>query len=402
MSRYYDEAHPRGTIPLQISPRIVLFANTDWYLFNFRLALARHLRDELGAKVFVACPDGPYRPGLEAEGFQWIPVQMGRQSLNPFPDLLAALRLGRVLRSLEPDLIHSFTLKSILIGSLAARMAGVPRAVNAVTGLGSLFSASKASYALPRLLLTGFFRRTFRSPRIRTIFQNQQDLQRLASSPRHQAACRLIPGSGVDPVRFSPAAEPPCHPVLILASRLLKDKGIQDFCEAATRIKAELPDAAFWVAGTIDTGSPGSFSAAEIETLKARYPMVDFLGHREDMPELYRQSAIAVLPSRYGEGVPRSLLEAAASGLPLVAADGDGVVPIVQEGRNGHRVPPGDPEALAQALLSLLRDPEILARYGRESRAILLAGFDQKRVLDATIAVYGELGFPAPSGRQEP
>jgi len=387
---------------LQISPRIVLFANTDWYLFNFRLALARHIRDELEAQVFVACPDGPYRATLESEGFQWIPVRMGRQSLNPAPDLIAAVKFGRALRRVQPDLVHNFTLKSILIGSLGARLAGVPRIVNAVTGLGSLFSTSKASYAVPRLLLTGFFRWTFRSPRIRTIFQNQQDLLRLASSPRHQAACRLIPGSGVDPVRFSPAATPPARPVLILASRLLKDKGIQDFCEAATRIKAELPDTAFWVAGSIDTGSPGSFSADEIETLKAQYPMVDFLGHREDMPDLYRQAAIAVLPSRYGEGVPRSLLEAAASGLPLVAADGDGVVPIVQEGRNGHRVPPGNPAALAQALLKLLNSPETMTRFGRESRAILLAGFAQKRVLDATIAVYGELGFPAPSGRQEP
>lgn len=372
-----------------------MFANTEWYLYNFRLPLAKRLQVEAGAEVWVICPDGPYRPRLEAEGFRWIPVQMDRQGLNPLGDLKTAIRLARDLARIRPHLLHNFTLKAILAGTLAARLAGTPRIVNAVTGLGSMFTSGQPrQYRLPRRLLEAFFRWTFRNPAIRTIFQNQNDLTELAPEARQQVRCRLIAGSGFDSTRFHPSGHPPAHPTLLLATRLLKDKGVGEFCEAARIVNHRHPEAVFQVAGDIDAGNPGSYSALEIEALKMRFPMVHFLGHRDDMPELYRQASVGVLPSCYREGVPRSLLEAAGSGLPLVAVDGDGIRAILQEGRNGRLVPPRDSDALAQALLDLLADPSAMAAYGQASRRLAVEGFDQARVLDATFAVYSELGFP--------
>jgi len=384
---------------LQNPPRIALFANTEWYLFNFRLPLAKRLQAEYGAEVWVICPDGPYRSRLEAEGFHWLPVQMDRQGVNPSGDLRTAARLARELALVRPHLLHNFTLKSIFAGTLAARRAGIPHVVNAVTGLGSLFTPG-SHYRLPRCLLTAFFRWTFRNPGIRTIFQNQDDLEQLAPAARQRVRCRLIGGSGVDSARFFPPAHPPAHPTLLLASRLLKDKGIGEFCEAARIVGRSCPEAEFQVAGSIDAGNPGSYSALEVEALKTRFPMVHFLGHRDDMPMLYRQASLAVLPSRYREGVPRSLLEAACSGLPLVAADGDGIRAILHEGSNGRLVPPGDHDTLAQVLLELLADPVTMERFGRESRSLAVEGFDQEKVLEATLAVYRELGFPPHSTDQ--
>lgn len=377
------------------SLRIALFANTEWYLYNFRLPLAKRLQLEAEAEVWVVCPDGPYRPRLEAEGFHWVPVQLDRQGLNPLADLKAAAALARELARIRPHLLHNFTLKSILVGTLAARRAGTPRIVNAVTGLGTMFSPGQLQrYRWPRWLVVGFFRWTFRNQAIRTVFQNQGDLAQLAPKARHRTRCRWIAGSGIDTAKFHPPGAPPDRFTLLLASRLLKDKGVGEFCEAADLVANLHPEAVFQVAGDIDEGNPGSFSASEVEGLKARFPRVQFLGHREDMPGLYRQASLAVLPSSYGEGVPRSLLEAAASGLPLVAVDGDGIRAIVHDGKNGRLVPPRNGAALARAILDLLEDPATLAEFSRESRRLVVEAFDQTRVLDATLAVYRELGVP--------
>lgn len=379
-----------------------MFANTEWYLYNFRLPLAKRLQVEAGAEVWVICPDGPYRPRLEAEGFHWIPVVMDRQGINPLMDIWVAARLARHLARIRPHLLHNFTLKSILAGTLAGRLAGVPRIVNAVTGLGSMFTArQQGEYRLPRVLLQAFFRWTFQSPHIRTIFQNQGDITQLAPHARQHAGCRMIAGSGIDTARFHPPSHPPRNPTLLLASRLLKDKGIAEFCEAARIVCRTHPETVFQVAGEVDEGNPGSYSMLEVEDLKVRFPMVHFLGHRDDMPELYRQASLAVLPSSYREGVPRSLLEAAGSGLPLVAVDGDGIRAIVHDGINGRLVPPKDGHTLARVILDLLADPSRMAAYGRESRKLAMEGFDQARVLDATFAVYRELGLSLHSKFQE-
>lgn len=380
--------------------RVVLFANTDWYLYNFRLSLARRIRQGLDAEVWIACPDGPYRTTLEAEGFRWIPIALRRRSLNPWHDLAAAWKLAKALRRIQPHLLHAFTLKSILVGNLATWAAAVPRVVNAFTGLGSLYGGRRADYLLARKLLALFFRLFLGRAGARTIFQNPEDLAQVRALVGHSDSFRLIPGSGVDTRRFHPPEEPPGAVVVLLVSRLIRDKGIQAFCEAASLVHVDMPQVRFQVAGTVDPGNPSSFTQAEIDRLSKLHPMTEFLGQREDMPELFRGAALAVLPAQAREGLPRSLIEACASGLPLVASDVEGIREVLLHGQNGLLVPPGDVQALASAWIEILQDPLRRSAMGRASRALALEHFDQEKVLEATLAVYAELGLiPEVEGR---
>lgn len=277
--------------------RIVLFANTDWYLFNFRLALARSAALRFAAEIWMACPDGPYRTTLEAEGFHWIPVFMRRRSLNPLHDLAAAWRLARNIRRIRPHLLHAFTLKSIFIGTLAAWWSGVPRVVNAITGLGSLYGDKQWQYKPARWFLGLFFRFFSQRPWVRTIFQNTEDLNYIALLLGDRDHLRLIAGSGVDTVRFHPAVVAPSTPVVLMAARLIRDKGIDVLCQAALLVAEAVPGVQFQIAGEVDPGNPTSFTTEDIVALATRHPMVHFLGHRSDMVELFHGATLAVLPA---------------------------------------------------------------------------------------------------------
>lgn len=373
--------------------RLVLFANTDWYLYNFRTSLAQRAAQHLDAEVWIACPDGPYRAAMEAEGFHWIPVVMRRRSLNPLPDLATAWRLSSALRIIQPDLLHAFTLKSIFIGTMAAWFADVPRVVNAITGLGSLYSGRKLRYLIARWLLGYFFRIFLMQRRVRIIFQNPEDQGQIEALTGNGESLRLIAGSGVDTALFYPSKTPTRVPVVIMASRLIRDKGIGVLCQAAHLVAEQVSDVQFQIAGEVDPGNPSSFTTEEIEELARNHPMVHFLGHRTDMPELFRGAALAVLPAQVREGLPRSLIEACASGLALVATDVEGIREVVIPGRNGLLVPPGNAPALASALIELLKNPNRYSTMGKESRALAVDRFDKERVLGATLAVYAELGL---------
>jgi glycosyltransferase involved in cell wall biosynthesis len=187
--------------------------------------------------------------------------------------------------------------------------------------------------------------------------------------------------------------------VVLMAARLIRDKGIEVLCQAALLVAAEVPGVQFQIAGEVDPGNPTSFTTEDIADLAEKHPMVHFLGHRSDMVELFQGATLAVLPAQAREGLPRSLIEACASGLPLVASDVEGVREVVIPGRNGLLVPPGDASALAASLAELLKDPQRRAAMGRESRALAVERFDQEKVLKATLAVYAELGLvPACEG----
>lgn len=370
---------------------MVLFANTPWYLYNFRLGLLRHLRSSLGCNVVVACPDGPHRVMLEAEGCTWWPIPLSRRSMNPLRDLPTIANLARALVRSRPDLIHNFGLKCILAGTLASYLGGVPRIVNEVTGLGTLFTGEVWRYRLGRALMRGFLRASMRRPRIRTLFQNEGDAARIAPA-RSAGRRRIIPGSGVDTERFHPASSRPSHPVVLMACRLLRSKGIETFCMAAREVSGGPNKVEFRIAGTVDPDNPDSFSAEEVSTLALRFPEVRLLGHCEEMPGLWREASIAVLTSEH-EGMPRSLVEAAASGLPLVSSDIPGVKGLVNEGRNGMLVPAGDPAALGRALRGLLADRERCAKFGHASRELAVSTFGLETILESILDTYFDLGF---------
>jgi glycosyltransferase involved in cell wall biosynthesis len=372
--------------------RIILVSNTDWYLYNFRLSLAQYLRAQ-GCEVLLVSPEGHYAAALQEQGFRWLPWKLGRQTLAPWRELGALRQLERLYRRLRPDLVHQHTVKPVLYGSLAARLAGVPAIVNSVTGLGYVYLSRTAKARLLRPLVTRFYRLALNQAlkaRPAVIFENASDRQffieqRIISTERSW----LIEGVGVDPRRFTPQPEPEGAPVVLFAGRLLWDKGLGVLVEAARLLHRQIAAARVVLVGEPDPGNPATVDEATLRAWQAE-GAVEWWGWRADMPAVYAGSQVVVLPS-LGEGVPTTLLEAAACGRPIVASDVPGCRAIVTPGENGLLVPPNDPQALAQALATLLADPALRGRMGAGGRQAILAKFTIEQINAATLAVYRTL-----------
>ena len=384
--------------------KIVLFANTDWYLYNFRRSLALALR-EAGHELLLLSPPGEYGARLRALGLRWEPVPMDRRSLNPLREAAVLAHLWRLFRRERPDLVHGFTIKCAVYGSLAARLAGVPARVNAVTGMGYVFTSTDAKARALRPLVRLLMRAALDGRDARLILQNPDDVavfeQARLVAP---GQIRLIPGSGVDCVRFAPgesvgrghapdADTPPFR--VLLAARLLWDKGLAEFVDAARRLHGEGRAIDFLLAGDPDPGNPAAVPEATVHDWVAE-GLLHWLGHVDDMPALFASVDVVVLPS-YREGLPKGLIEAAACALPLVTTDVPGCREVVTDGVDGLLVPVRDADALATAIARLHDDPSLAARLGAAARQRALDEFDERIVIARTQAVYQELLDPPPS-----
>ncbi len=370
--------------------KILLVANTGWYLYNFRLPLARLLRSR-GVEVVMVCPDDPYVERLRAEGFRWVHYNLDRRSLNPFKELLGIFRLMLIYNRERPSAVHHFTIKCVLYGSLAAKITGIRAVVNAVTGLGYVFVDGSLSTRLIRVLVKRIYRRVLTAKRVRVVFQNPDDLQAFADEnmiiPDQTV---LIRSSGVNLQRFSPrpgAPEVPPAPIVLFASRLINEKGVAVLVEAARILKRRGVNVTVQIAGEPDKGNPSCISEATLEEWR-REGAVDLLGHVDAIEELIAVATMVVLPSYYPEGVPRILLEAAAMGIPIVATDVPGCREVVDHNVNGLLVPPKDPLALADAIEQLLANPELCQKMGAAGRLKMQQEFDDQIVAQRTIEVY--------------
>jgi len=372
--------------------RILLFANTTWYLYNFRLALASAAR-EAGHEVVLAGPHDEYADRIRQAGFAWYPLEVSRRGMNPVAEAGAVLRCAALYRRLRPDLVHHFTIKAVVYGSLAARLVGVRCVVNSITGLGYAFVKGGASGRLLRRLAVGLYRAALRAPQTQAIFENQDDMESFVDRRivRREKAV-VIPGTGVDLAQFRPTAEPTGEPVVVLASRMLWDKGVGEFVEAARHLKRDGVGGRFVLVGTPDPGNPSSIPADQLHAWTAE-GVVEWLGRRDDMPAVYAASSVAVLPSQR-EGLPRTLVEAAASARPIVASDVPGCRDVVRDGVNGLLVPPGDAAALAAAIGRLLADPQLRRRMGEKGRAIAERDLADGPITGAILRVYQELLGP--------
>lgn len=382
--------------------KILFFANTDWYLFNFRLALAKAARAQ-GAEIVLVSPPGPYGKRLGDEGFRWIPVPMMRRSLNPIREARLLWVLWRLYRREKPDIAHHFTIKCVVYGTLVAKAGGASGIVNAVTGLGYVFTSKEQLARVLRPLVGLLLRFALGGRESRLIVQNPDDRRAIIDAglvdPAHM---RLIAGSGVDTQRYQPRLDA-FHQTargatsILFAARLLWDKGVAEFVQAAQVLRAEGLGVQFLAAGDPDPGNPASIPEEQL-VMWRREGHVTFLGHVPDMPSLMAKTDIVVLPS-YREGTPRSLIEAAAAGLPIVTTDAPGCREVVQNGISGFLVPARDGTALAGAIRKLVLDPALAARMGAAGRKKALAEFDERIVLTGTLSVYREL---APEWRLQP
>jgi glycosyltransferase involved in cell wall biosynthesis len=366
---------------------IVLFANTDWYLFNFRLGLARHLANQ-GYRVSLISERGDYVPLLQKE-FEWHEVCMGGGTKRLLKNAQAVQAVWKLYRQLRPDLVHHFTIKCVLYGGMAARLQGIP-AVHSVTGLGHLFTDEGVSARLARMLVLPQYRYVFGGKRYRVIFQNEENQQFFFDKGLvDKSAAVLIRGSGADCERFRPSAAPrrPGPIRVLFASRLLREKGIVELLEAHRQLVNEGLQVELVVAGDLYPGNPSSLTAAELEDLKRQ---CRYVGHCDEMESLFRDADIVALPS-YAEGTPRVLLEAGACGKPLIATDIAGCRGVVCDGENGILVPVRDVIALAEAIRTLASDQPLRERYGVTSRKIVESEFSENSVVHRTIGVYEQL-----------
>lgn len=372
--------------------KVVLFANTDWYLYNFRCTLASALKDA-GYDVLLLSPAGDYGSRLRELGLRWEPLPMDRRSLNPWHEARLLLHLVALFRRERPSLVHGFTIKCAVYGSLAARLAGVPSRVNAVAGMGYVFTSQAPKARLLRPIVRSLLRLALGGRGARLILQNPDDVALFEHAGLVDATrVRLIQGSGVDCSRFTPRAGPngmTAAPRVLLAARLLWDKGLAEFIEAARTLRAQGRAVTFLLAGKPDTGNPAAVPEQTVRDW-VEQGLVEWLGHVDDMQGLLASVDMVVLPS-YREGLPKSLIEAAACGLPLITTDVPGCREVVTDGVDGLLVPARDAGALSVAMMRLLDDPALAARLGQAARAKALAEFDERIVIERTMDVYREL-----------
>lgn len=376
--------------------KVVLFANTDWYLYNFRRSLALSLRDS-GHELLLVSPPGDYGKRLVEMGFRWIPAPMDRRSLNPLREILLLLWLARLLRQEDVELVHGFTIKCAIYGSLAARLAdpfrGGRARVSAVAGLGYVFTSRDLKARMLRPLVRLLMRVALGGRKARLILQNPDDVAMFEEARLVGAdQIRLIPGSGVDCSRFIPRPTPIGAGErfrVVLPARLLWDKGVAEYVEAARFLRGQGYPIDFLIAGDPDAGNPAAVPESTVKGWVAE-GIVQWLGHVSDMPALFASVSAVVLPS-YREGLPKGLIEAAACALPLVTTDVPGCREVVTDEVDGLLVPPRDAIALAVAIARLQENPELCLRLGLAARKKALGQFDERIVIDRTVDVYREV-----------
>jgi glycosyltransferase involved in cell wall biosynthesis len=365
--------------------KILLIANTDWYLYNFRLALAETLRAR-GDQVVLVSPEGSYVKKLKDLGFRWVGFPLKRRSLNPLSEIRTLFRLFRLYQREAPDLVHQFTIKCVIYGSFICHLLGIRRVVNSITGLGYVFTEGKGARPWLRRLINVFYRlilfRTW------VIFQNTTDEElflknRLVDSDR----VALILGSGVDTNLFSPRPELDGPPLAILPARLLWAKGVGEFVQAARQLKTEGVIARFALVGDGDDGNPASVHADQLQAW-VQEGVIEWWGWRENMTDVYAQASIVCLPSYYREGLPKTLIEAAACGRPIVTSNMPGCREVVRHGENGLLVPVRDSSALASALKQLILNSELRCAMGVRGREIAEKEFLMSSIISQTFKVY--------------
>lgn len=368
---------------------LLFLVSEDWYFCSHRLALARAAR-KAGAKVAVACRVRDHAAMIETEGFTLYPLPFDRSRRNVLADITTLLKIRSLYASLKPDIVHQVAMKPVLYGSIAAWMTGTPAVINALGGLGYLFINHSLSVRMARGVLGILFRFLLNRQNSLLIVQNPDDAAVFEGRIGVTAdRMTIIRGAGVNTTHFSPHPEPGSPPVIALCvSRMLWDKGIGELVDAARTLKEKGVPVRVQLAGPRDD-NPASIPQETLDEW-AREDVVDILGPRSDIADLYHSAHIAVLPS-YREGLPKSLLEAAACGLPMVATDVPGCREVCRNGETGLSVPARSVDALADALEKLAINPALRSSFGTAARNAAETEFSDTKIHEQTLDAYQKL-----------
>ncbi|ODA29565.1 hypothetical protein A6X21_07755 [Planctopirus hydrillae] len=371
-------------------PHLVYLISEDWYFWSHRLHLARAAM-AAGYRVSLVTRTSSYQKKIESEGIRVISFACPRRSIDPFSNLRIVSRLARILRELQPDLVHNVALKNVVLGTLAARLAGVPHVVNAFAGLGYVFAAKGWKAALGRTAIRTILRGCFMGLRAPVIVQNTDDERELVESGivRQEDIC-LIRGAGVDIELFHPVPEPAQPSIVVMACRMLWSKGVQQFVDAAQLLRSKGCKSRFVLVGRTDTDNPDHVPESQLRAWQ-RDGVIEWWEHQSDMQTVFSQAQLVCLPSFYGEGLPKVLLEAAACGRAIITTDIRGCREICRPGINGWLIPIKESKALAEAIDVALSQPEVRQTYGQGGRRLVEEEFTSTLIAEQTIRLYQRL-----------
>lgn len=373
---------------MSVPAKILYVVNDARFFLSHRLPLAQAAQAN-GYEVHIATPKDDASKTISSYGFKFHSVILNRRSMHLLDELKSFLCLYRLYKDVLPDIVHHVTIKPVIYGGIASRLARLPAVVNALTGLGYVFVGHGFKVKALRVIVKLALRLSLNHHHSMVIFQNPDDLALfIRRNVVRKANAVLIRGSGVNMTHFYPVMEPSGIPVIVLASRMLWHKGIGDFVDAARYLHNRVT-ARFVLIGNSDAGNPENISEGQLQAW-ANEKFIELWGWRENMATVFNQAHIVCLPS-YREGVPKILIEAAACGRPIVTTDTPGCREIVQHGVNGFLVPPRDSSALANALKQLIEDPELRRQMGRAGREIAVSEFSLEKVVNETLAVYQKL-----------
>lgn len=366
-----------------------IVSRCSWTLYNFRLGLIRGLQSQNIPTLTMGAKRNGFEGKLRDTGVSFEELPVAGRGINPLMDLRLLTRLFYLMRRRRPALVHLFTIKPVIYGGLAARFTGVP-AIVTVTGLGYVFTSGNR---LLRLVIEWLYRRALKHVKV-VFFQNADDkelfIQRHLVSP---GQAQLVPGSGVDLKRFE-FVEPrkaASTVVFLMVARLIREKGVLEYLAAAKRVCDDNKNVRCLLIGAPDEVNPTSLSAVDIERL-TKLAGVKWVGAVEDVRPCIAQADVVILPS-YREGIPRSLLEAAAMGRALITSDAVGCREVVDQEVNGLLVPPRDVDALVGAMRRFVQEPNLIVKFGVASREKAVREFDERIVINRTLEAYRELGI---------
>lgn len=365
------------------SPKILFFVTEDWFVCSHWLPLIEGAK-KAGFDVAVATRTNRHAEKILRHGVRVVPFEISRRGSNLFREFGVILRLMQIYRKEQPDIVHHVAMKPMLYGSLVAHLTRVPYTVNWVAGMGWLFVSNKWRAKILRIAIRKVLGVLLRGTSV--IVENKDDRAIIANLGVADQHIHLIRGAGVDTLLYAPSPEPDGVPLVVLPARMLWDKGVGEFVDAATRLKKRGVNARFVLVGEPDAENPASVPTEQL-IIWQKEGAVEWWGRREDMPQVLAQSHIVCLPS-YREGLPKSLLEAASCGRPIVTTDVPGCREIVRDEDNGLLVEACDAVALADALARLLADPELRQQMGQRGRERVLGEFSQERIVAQVLALY--------------
>jgi len=372
--------------------RLLFIINVDWFFISHRLPIARRAL-ESGYEVTVACKFTVHKEELASQGFNVVDIPFNRSGGSFASELRTVRMLKTLIDDLEPSLIHAITIKPVLYTGLALKAIkqDIPL-IAAISGLGYAFTANTFRAKLTKLIASVFYKVALSQKYKTVIFQNTSDEEILTSITKLKAADKtLIKGSGADLSVYNYQPENMNTVVkIVMACRLLKEKGVYQYIGSAKIIKEKYPNTEFLLVGTPDLENPNTIRQSEINTW-IEQGLINYLGHRNDIPAVFADSNIVCLPSFYGEGVPKVLIEAAACGRAIVTTDNPGCRDAVIEGKTGLTVPVRDVNALATAVLELIEQPELRVAMGAKARVFAEKEFDVNSVVNKHFEIYNNL-----------